>query len=79
MRLVTAKALAKERVAALPAVQDAMCNGTEATFRTTRPTEMLAALALWLAADTNEIVDLQIRQASLEDVFIGLTQGAQKR
>lgn len=79
VRLVTAKALAKEHLAELPAVKDAACHGTEATFRTTRPTEMLAALTTWLAADKNEILDLQIRQASLEDVFIALTQGAEKR
>ncbi len=79
VRVVTTKSLAKKRLSALPGVQDVMCKGSEATFRTTQPTEMLAALTAWLVADKNEILDLHIRQASLEDVFIGLTQSAEKQ
>ena len=78
VRLVTVRPVAAGRLVALPAVQDVAVEGNVATFRVARPTEMLAALTPLLAAEKNEIVDLQIRQASLEDVFIALTQGEAK-
>jgi hypothetical protein len=45
-------------------------------FRTARPTETLAALAALLAARRLELVELQVKKASLEEVFVGLTKSA---
>ncbi len=44
------------------------------TFRTDRPAETLAGIAALVAAQKVELVELQVRKASLEDVFVGLTQ-----
>ena len=50
------------------------CDGATARFRTEQPTETLAALAALLAEQRVELVELQVKKASLEDVFVGLTK-----
>jgi ABC-2 type transport system ATP-binding protein len=79
VRLVTARPLDLARLAKLPAVQDVAGKDNEVTFHTTAATDMLGALTPWLAAEKNDIVDLQVRAASLEDVFIELTRDPEKR
>jgi ABC-2 type transport system ATP-binding protein len=58
----------------LPAVEELRCAGNTATFRTTRPTETLAAVTRLLAEQRIEVVELKAQKASLEDVFLGLTR-----
>jgi len=71
--LVTLPALARERVARVPGVHDVGGEGGTLRFRTDRPTETLAALAGLIAQERVELVELQVKKASLEDVFVGLT------
>lgn len=72
--LVTIPAVGAERLARVPGVNELRCDGATARFRTERPTETLAALAALLAEQRVELVELQVKKASLEDVFVGLTQ-----
>jgi ABC-2 type transport system ATP-binding protein len=76
--LVTTQPVERAKLASLPSVRDLQCEGTTARFRTAAANETLAALAKWLAAERVEIVDLHVRKASLEDVFIGLTAAPPK-
>jgi len=71
--LVTLPALPRERLACLPGVHDVDGESGARRFRTDRPTETLAALAALIAQERVELVELQVRKASLEDVFVGLT------
>lgn len=68
--------LDRARLAALPHVAELQIGpaGNAATFRTTRATETLAALTALLAAQGLETVELTVRKASLEDVFLNLTE-----
>jgi ABC-2 type transport system ATP-binding protein len=72
--LVTVAPLAPKQLAALPGVQELACDGATARFRTAEATQTLAALAGLLVAQRCELIDLHVRKASLEDVFIGLTR-----
>lgn len=74
VRLVTTHPLGNATLAGLPGAEDVRCSGNVVTFRTLRPTETLAELTQRLAAERSEIVELHVRKATLEDVFIGLTQ-----
>ena len=57
----------------IPDVRELTCEGTSARFRTPRPAPTLAALTAALEARGVEIVDLSVRQATLEDVFLEIT------
>ena len=72
--LVTIPAVGAERLSRVPGVTELRCDGATARFRTERPTETLAALAALLAEHRVELVELQVKKASLEDVFVGLTK-----
>ncbi len=76
--LVTKPALELAKVARLPGVSEVRSagggRGEAVTFRTGRPTETLAALAALIAEQRVEWVELQVKKASLEDVFVGLTK-----
>ncbi|MBI4623243.1 MAG: ABC transporter ATP-binding protein [Verrucomicrobia bacterium] len=72
--LVTVQPLEREQLARLPGVQELVCDGATARFRTAEATQTLAALAGLLVAQHSELIDLHVRKASLEDVFIGLTR-----
>jgi len=74
--LVTAIPIEVERMRSVVGAVDVRCEGTTAQFRTTHPTRTLASLAAFLEAQQIELVDLQVRKASLEDVFLGLTRAA---
>ena len=71
--LVTAHPVAPAVLADLPGVQDLSCDGSRAQFRTTDLNRTLAALVNLLQAQESPIVELQVRTATLEDVFIELT------
>ena len=58
---------------ALPGVSDIECQGNRARFRTPRPAPAVAALTAALEQRGLEIVELTVRQATLEDVFLQLT------
>ena len=72
--LVTARPLAQEHLARLAGVRDLRCDGDTAHFRTANPTQTLAALTTLLDEQRVGLVDLHLRKASLEDVFLGLTR-----
>jgi ABC-2 type transport system ATP-binding protein len=71
--LVTAPALDRERLAVLTGVEELTVDDRTARFRTTDPTATLAALTALLASTRVELIDLQVRKASLEDVFLQFT------
>lgn len=71
--IVTEPALDPSRVATLPGAEDVHVDANSARFRTTQATATLAALTALLESQKAELIDLQIRKATLEDVFIRLT------
>jgi ABC-2 type transport system ATP-binding protein len=73
VRLGADAALDPAILLALPDVTDIECDGARARFRTPRPAPALAALTAALQQRGLEIVDLTVRQATLEDVFLQLT------
>lgn len=74
--LVTKPGIDGAAVAGLPGASDVRSEGGAVKFRTARPTETLAALAALLATQRVELVELQVKKASLEEVFVGLTKSA---
>ncbi len=77
VRLTTSRPLARERLAALPAVSALTTDSAElasAHFETSDAVATLAALTRLLQESRVELLDLQVRKASLEDVFLRLTQ-----
>jgi len=72
--LVTKPAVMAEQLVRLPGVKELRCDGTTVRFRTEHPTETLTALAALLAERRVELVELVVKKASLEDVFVGLTK-----
>jgi ABC-2 type transport system ATP-binding protein len=71
--LVTEPPLERAGLAALPHIEELRLTDRTAQFRTTRATETLAALTALLSSAGVELIDLQVRKASLEDVFLQLT------
>ena len=57
----------------LPGVTDLHCEGRDARFQAARPAPALAALTTALQDRGIEIVDLTVRQATLETVYLQLT------
>jgi hypothetical protein len=72
--LVTAPPVDRDALASLPAVRDVEIAGAETRFRTTDAGRTLAALTALLQAQHLEVVELQVRKATLEDVFLELTR-----
>ncbi|MBL9188296.1 MAG: ABC transporter ATP-binding protein [Opitutaceae bacterium] len=72
--LVTRPPLAAEKIAALPGVRAVETKGAEARFQTADATATLAALTRLLAETRTDVVELHVRKASLEDVFLKLTK-----
>jgi ABC-2 type transport system ATP-binding protein len=60
-------------LAALPAVEDLVVDGTHASFHTAALSKTLAAFAAQMEARSLELAELHVQKASLEDVFIELT------
>ncbi len=74
VRLVTTAPVPRELLAALPGAEEVTVDGNTATWRTTRPTETVAAVGRVLVERRVELLELTVRRSSLEDVFIGLTK-----
>ncbi len=75
--VTTVPAIAAAEWGKLPGASDVRAARAECgavTFRTERPAETLAALAALVSARRVELVELLVRKASLEDVFVGLTE-----
>jgi ABC-2 type transport system ATP-binding protein len=71
--LVTAEPLDHALLSRLPGVQELACDGARARFRTTNVGRSVAELMKLLEAQRADLVELQVRKATLEDVFIDLT------
>ena len=81
VRLTTSRPIARDRLAALAHVNGlAMTEGESASvrFQTSDANATLAALTRLLDELRVEILDLQVRKASLEDVFLRLTREEEK-
>ncbi len=76
--LVTSTPLDPKKLAALPGVSALAGEGTEARFQTSHATATLAALTALLTEQRAEVVELQVKKASLEDVFLRLTREGEK-
>ena len=73
----SAPPLARDLIARLAGVEDLQDEGGRVQFRTAQTAATLAALAALLERERSEVIELQVRKASLEEVFLGLTRGAQ--
>jgi hypothetical protein len=71
--LATVQPLDPQWLSSLPGIDGLVCEGDRAKFRTTDITRTLAELLTLLDARRIEIAELQVRKATLEDVFIELT------
>ncbi len=71
--LVTNSPVAAARLATVTGIDQLHIEDNVATFRTREATPALAALTRLLQEDRIEIVQLQVRKASLEEVFLALT------
>lgn len=71
--IVTTPALDPATLSQLPGIDELSVQGASARFRTTDATATLAALTQLLQSQRVELIDLQVRKASLEDVFLRLT------
>jgi ABC-2 type transport system ATP-binding protein len=76
--LVTSHPLSRANLEALPHAGEVVCHGNHAHFQTSQAAGTLAALAQLLQAQKVEVLDLHVRKASLEDVFIGLTRAEEE-
>jgi ABC-2 type transport system ATP-binding protein len=76
--LVTNHPIPKAKLETLPHVSELVCNGNTAQFHTSHAAGTLAALAQLLQAQKVDVLDLHVRKASLEDVFIGLTRAEEE-
>ncbi len=74
--LVTVTPLDAGRCAALAGVRDLTADGTTLRFTTTSASRTLADLMALLDTTGTELLELRVRKASLEDVFIELTASA---
>ena len=74
VRIVTAKPLDAIALAGVPGAAEVRIDGTIATFSTTRAAEAVAALTQLVLAQRNELLELTVRKATLEDVFLALTK-----
>jgi ABC-2 type transport system ATP-binding protein len=77
--LTTTRAVEVASIATLPAVADGSVatdasDAAKITFQTSDATATLTALTRLLTEKRIDIVDLHVRKASLEDVFLGLTR-----
>jgi ABC-2 type transport system ATP-binding protein len=66
----------RDLLAGIPGVEDLVCDGALIRFRTEQVTSAVAELLTRLDAQGIGLIDLRVRKASLEDVFIELTQAA---
>jgi hypothetical protein len=71
--LVTAGPVDPALLSALPGVEELTCDGVRARFRTSNAGASVAELMKLLDRQHAGLIELQVRKATLEDVFIGLT------
>jgi ABC-2 type transport system ATP-binding protein len=71
--LVTAQPLDPALLSKLPGVRELVCEGARVRFRTTDVGRSVSELMKLLDAQSADLVELQVRKATLEDVFIDLT------
>jgi ABC-2 type transport system ATP-binding protein len=74
--LATARPLEAAWLAELPGIQDLVCDNLEVRFRTSTISQALVALMRLLDVRGIELTQLQVRKATLEDVFLALTANA---
>ena len=73
--LVTRRAIGRDRLLALAGVRELASAGEgRVRFQTIDATATLAALAPLLEAERADVLELHVRKASLEEVFLGLTR-----
>jgi ABC-2 type transport system ATP-binding protein len=72
--LTTSRPVHRDKLAALTDVTEVKCDGPTARFQTTNATSTVAALTHLLNAEKVELLELHVRKASLEDVFLSLTR-----
>jgi ABC-2 type transport system ATP-binding protein len=71
--LTTLSALDHAWLSSLPGLEDLVCEDVTVRFRTAAVSHTVAALMQLLDERGIELTDLQVRKATLEDVFIALT------
>jgi ABC-2 type transport system ATP-binding protein len=71
--LTTARPLEHAWLSGLPGLEDLVCEDVTVKFRTATVSRTIAALLQLLDEQGIELTDLQVRKATLEDVFIALT------
>jgi hypothetical protein len=74
--LTTTQPIDQALLAGVPGVEDLVCEELTARFRTATTSRTMAGLMRLLDEQELEITELQVRKASLEDVFIALTADA---
>jgi ABC-2 type transport system ATP-binding protein len=72
--LITSRPVDRERFASQVKAHELTVDGPSVGFQTSDPVGALAAIAQWLSAEKIDLLDLHVRKASLEDVFLGLTR-----
>ncbi|MEN9634181.1 MAG: hypothetical protein RL077_2585 [Verrucomicrobiota bacterium] len=74
--LATSRAVARERWASVVGVSDLWmdASGLKVQFRTEQATATLVGVVALLSASGVDLVDLEVKKASLEDVFLNLTR-----
>jgi ABC-2 type transport system ATP-binding protein len=72
--LVTSRPVAHASLAGVPVAGDVILEGVHVRFTTNDATRAVAVLAELLARDGVELVELHVMKASLEDLFVELTQ-----
>jgi ABC-2 type transport system ATP-binding protein len=76
VRVLTSPPLAADLISGLPGITDVAPEGDARTFRVETPAPALAALADLMARSGVELVELEVRRATLEEVFLELTRTA---
>jgi ABC-2 type transport system ATP-binding protein len=71
--------LEREQLVGLAGVEDLRIEDGRVQFRTAQTAATLAALAALLERAQSDVIELQVRKASLEEVFLGLTRNAPER
>jgi ABC-type multidrug transport system ATPase subunit len=73
--LVTDRPLAAALWAGVTGGAELSCDGATVSFRTADANASVAAVTALLAGHRVELVELHVRRASLEEIFLGLTRG----
>jgi ABC-2 type transport system ATP-binding protein len=72
--LETTAPLARDRFAGVPGIEELVVTGGRAQFRTAQTAATLGALATLIEREQIDVIELRVRKASLEDVYLGLTR-----